>query len=359
MSKFYKLKVLECRAETAEAKSIRLELPEEYREDFQYKPGQYLTIKLQLNGKEVRRSYSLCSSPAFKEALKITVKKVKDGLVSNYINDHLKAGDFLEAMPPSGRFFVETNAAHYKTYYLFAAGSGITPVFSIVRSLLALEKNSFVHLLYGNRDQEHVIFKEELETLKKQYPEKFVLEYIFSRTKSNWSDLWKLSTKDAFQKGRIDSQKIKWFIDKYPPYAQNAVYYICGPGNMIESTKSALQEIDVPKARIFFESFGAAKGKTISNGVDNAQLTVRLNGETIKMALPKGKTVLRALIDEGFDPPYSCEGGVCATCMCKVSSGNLAMRKNMALDKKRIQDGFVLSCQSIAMTDEVALTFEY
>lgn len=358
MSKFHSLTVLEVKEETADSKSVSFNVPQDLYLAYDYKPGQYLTLKFQLNGEEVRRSYSLCSSPVLEEPLKVGVKRVKNGLVSNHINDHVKPGDTIEVMEPDGRFYADVKESNYKTYFLFAAGSGITPILSILRTVLLTEERSYVHMIYGNSNQDTIMFKEQLDELQVAYPDRLILVHTLSRPKSNWSDLWKSSSDKAFRKGRVDADAVNWFINQYPPYAQNAEYYICGPGNMIENTKKTLQDLDVPLERIFIESFGGTDNSNATEGVANAKLTAQLNGETVTATIPQGRTILRTLIDAGKEPPYSCEGGVCSTCLCKVKKGKVHMKNNLSLDEKEVANGYILSCQSIPMSDEVEVVYE-
>lgn len=358
MSKFYPLKVIEVKKETNDSTSVSFDVPHQLYNTFNYKPGQYLTLKFLLNGEEVRRSYSLCSSPVIEEPLRVGVKRVKNGLVSNHINDNIKAGGIIEVMPPDGRFFADVEKDNYKTYYLFSAGSGITPILSILRTVLLTEERSYVHMIYGNRSQDSIMFSAELEQLQKDYADRFILVQTLSRPKSNWSDLWKTSKEQSFRKGRVDIEAVEWFINEYSPYAQNAEYYICGPGTMIENTKKALKNIDVPNERIFIESFGGSDSKDTTEAFENAKLTASLDGETFQVTISKGKTILRTLIDAGQEPPYSCEGGVCSTCMCKLTSGKIHMKNNLALSDKEVEQGYILTCQSIPLTETIEVEYE-
>ena len=356
MNKFYQLKVSEVKQETDDAKSIAFDIPERFKDIFQYKPGQYLTLKFNLNGKEERRSYSLCSSPAADESLRVGVKRVKDGLVSNHINDKLEAGMVVEVMPPDGRFLVDVSANNNKAYYLFAAGSGITPMLSILRTVLLTEEKSTVHLVYGNRTQDSIMFKEELDELQERYPNRFNLVYTLSRSKRS---LWSGKPKMDFRKGRVDAECVQWFVGKHPSGTQDAAYFICGPGTMIENTKKALMGIDIPEEQIFIESFGEEVAEDANeDAVGEAKLTAYLDDEEIHITVPEGKTILRALIDENYDPPYSCEGGVCSTCICLVKKGKVHMKTNVALTDKEVEEGYALSCQSIPLTQEVEIEYE-
>ncbi|MEQ3500040.1 ferredoxin--NADP reductase [Tenacibaculum sp. SSH1-16] len=355
MSKFHKLKVLEVKKETNDSVSVSFDVPYELYETFNFKAGQYITLKFVINGEEARRSYSLCSSPALEELLKVGVKRVKKGLVSNHINDNLKSGDIVEVMVPDGRFFANVQKSNYKTYYLFAAGSGITPILSILRTVLLTEEKSYVNMIYGNRNQETIMFKEELEVLKKEFPERFALIYTLSKPKRSF---WSSKNKMNYRKGRVDKTTIEWFINKFPPYAQNAEYFICGPGTMIENTQKVLQSMDVPDTRIFIESFGGGRSEETTEVIDNAHLTASLDGEEINIHIPKGKTILRAMLDNNYNPPYSCEGGVCSSCMCKLNKGEVFMKKNLTLSEEDVKEGYILSCQSLPLTQDIEIVFE-
>ncbi|MCL7752140.1 ferredoxin--NADP reductase [Polaribacter sp. Z022] len=353
----YTLKVLEVKKETKDAVSVAFDVSYELYDAFNYKPGQFLTLQFNLKGQQVRRSYSLCSSPVLEEPLQIGVKRVKNGLVSNHINDNLKAGDVVEVLPPDGRFFADIKKENYKTYYLFAAGSGITPILSILKTVLLTEERSYVYIIFGNRNQESIMFQKELEELKQSFKDRLILIHTLSRPINAWSDLWKTSSSYNYKKGRIDSSMVKWFINEYPPYAQNAEYYICGPGSMISNTKRALKNIDVPDSRIFTESFGGTiKGSNIK-GVVNAKLIAKINNTQIELTVPEGKTILRTLIDKGLNPPFSCEGGVCSTCVCKLKQGKVHMKNNLSLDESEVEKGYILSCQSIPLTQLVEVEY--
>lgn len=247
-----------------------------------------------------------------------------------------------------------SDEANYKTYFLFAAGSGITPILSILRTVLHTEPHSLVHMIFGNRSQDSIMFKKELEELQNQFADRLILVHCLSKAKTSWFS----SSDFEYRKGRVDAEAVQWFIDTYPPYAQNVEYYICGPGKMIENTKNALMNMDVPSDRIFVESFGGGDEAVSIEGVELARLTATLNGKDVTTEIASGKTVLRALIDAGYDPPYSCEGGVCSTCVCKVTSGKVSMKKNMALSDDEVIKGYVLSCQSIPMTEDVKVVYE-
>ncbi|PCE66039.1 ferredoxin--NADP reductase [Sediminicola luteus] len=357
MSTFHSLKIIDKKDETAESVSLVFEIPTTLKSDFTYKAGQYLTLRFRIEGEDVRRSYSICSAPTNDGPMRIGVKRVKNGLVSNHISDTLQVGDQVEVMPPNGRFFVTPDQANYKTYYLFAAGSGITPILAILKTILHQETRSYVYLMYGNRDMKSAMFKTELDDLLEAYSDRFFMTHILSRSRSSWLDMLRKKDEDH-RKGRIDTLSVKGFVNDYQPYAQDTEYYICGPGTMIENTKTALKEIDVPDSRIHFESFGDTTSEASGIGVSQAQLEAHLNGEKINVPMKEDQTILRALIEAGKEPPYSCEGGVCSTCVCKLESGKVHMKANMTLDEKEVAQGFILSCQSLPLTEKVVVRYK-
>lgn len=351
----YQLKVINIEKTIEEASVLTFEVPPHLAETFEYKPGQYLTLQFNLNGDNVRRSYSLCSAPT-ENHLQVGVKRVKNGLVSNHINDNIKIGDLIDVLPPDGRFYAEVAKKNYKTYYLFGAGSGITPMLSILKTVLHTEPKSYVNLIYGNKHQDSIMFKQELEKLQAIYADRLIVVHSLSSPKQKWSDMWNSNRDKDFRTGRVDADAIQWFLNTYPPYAQNAEYFICGPGKMIENTRKVLRSLDVPESRIFIESFGGVK-KEITSAIENAILITNLDGEEIETIIHKGKTILQALLDNGNKPPYSCEGGVCGTCQCKLIKGKVDMSINLALTEKEVEDGYILSCQAIPLTEEVEVEY--
>lgn len=351
---FHKLKISNLRHPIKDAMTVTFDVPDHLYDTFNYYPGQHLIIKFHVNGKEVRRSYSLNSSPFKDEPLEITVKRVKGGLVSNFVNEHLKVGGELEVMIPQGRFHANIEKEEYKTYYLFSAGSGITPIISILKSVLHEAPQSMVNLFYGNANQDSIIFKEELDQLEKEFPQRLQVVHTLSEPKvwTTWQQ-WK------GRKGRIDANAVEWFINQHPPIAQTTEYYICGPGAMNTGIRKALMSLDVPKDLIHIEQFGGAKDNDDNNikAVDNAKLEVKLNGNSHSLHIPKGKTILQVLKDANTNPPYSCESGVCGTCTCKLVSGKVEMKSNMALEDKDLEKGLILSCQSLPTSEKVVVEF--
>ncbi len=353
-NQFYKLKVLAIEHPIKDATTIAFDIPTHLSESFNYYPGQHLIIKFIINGKEARRSYSLNSCPFKEEALQVTVKRVKKGLVSNFVGDHLKVGDELEVMIPQGRFYADVKKDAYKTYFLFAAGSGITPIISILKSVLIASPNSVANFFYGNANQDTIIFKRELEELQEQYPERLQIVHTLSAPKvwSSWEQ-WN------GRKGRIDGEAVEWFITNHPPIAQSTEYYICGPGAMNVSVRNTLIGLGIPKELVHIEQFGGnvEEINTSIEAVDNSQLSAILNGQTHQLTIPKGKTILQILKKANANPPYSCESGVCATCVAKVTKGKAEMKACMALEEEEIEQGMVLTCQALPITEEISIVF--
>ncbi|MAT54495.1 MAG: nitric oxide dioxygenase [Saprospirales bacterium] len=365
---FHSLKVKSIVPETADAVVVSFEIPEDLQSAYLFKPGQHVTLRFELNGQEYRRSYSMCNRPVAGE-LSICVKRVEFGVVSNYIADKLKVGDEVEVMTPEGRFVCEANPDNKKNYYLFAAGSGITPLMSIAKTLLEEERMSYVFLLYGNRNENSIIFKEELDRMAKEYDGQFYVKHslsqplrekkgglggLFSKGKITW-------TGDT---GRIDTAKVRQFItEDFPPRHKISEYYICGPGNFIQTVESALLENGVDKQHIHHEYFTNPDQETKANPpsaekVDGAKVIVTLDKQQFEVSVPAGKSILDVLLDQGIDAPYSCTSGACATCMAKVTKGAVSMDTCFALDDSEVKNGYILTCQAHPTTETVELTFD-
>jgi len=353
-TQFYPLKVVGIDKPIKHATTITFEVPSQLEEAFQFYPGQYLNIKFRVKGKEARRCYSLNSCPYTDQLLQVTVKRVKGGLVSNYVNDQLKVGDTLDVMVPDGRFYASVDKEEYKTYFLFAAGSGITPIFSILQSVLTVTTYSSVYLFYGNKNQNTIIFKEKLDELEKQYPQRLKVVHTLSEPK-----VWTVWKQWKGRKGRIDPKDVEWFISNHPPTAQDAQYFICGPGSMNLSIRKALIGMDVPEERIHIEQFGGAV-EALSGDINavDAEVSVNLFGQPHELFVPKGQTILEVLKEAKADPPYSCESGVCGSCMAKVVKGKAEMKACMALDDDEVAEGMILTCQALPTEAKVEVIFE-
>lgn len=361
---FYPLTIKAITPEATDAYSVCFEVPESLKETFQYKQGQHLTLRFQLKGEEVRRAYSMSSSPLEKD-LTITIKRVKNGLVSNYIIDQLKPGAQVDVMPPQGRFFTPLRHEQQKTYYLFGAGSGITPLISIIKTALEAEPMSTFYLLFGNRNEGSIIFREQLAQLALRYEGQLYVDHILSQPeKQKASGLGGLFKKAVTawdgKTGRIDAHQVQMFLDENHSRNKEKEYFICGPGNMIDSVQQALETIGIDKKHIHSEHFLSSLPHPSDNALQkgaSANIKVELDGQVIQATVQGNKTILETLIALKYDPPYSCTSGSCSTCMARVTKGKVKMDVCYALDPDEVEQGYILTCQSHPITEEVELTY--
>jgi ring-1,2-phenylacetyl-CoA epoxidase subunit PaaE len=351
---FHRLKVRDLRREIADTVSISFEIPENIRDTFRFTQGQYLTLKTQINGEEVRRSYSICTG-AHENDLRVAVKRVDLGVFSTWANAHLKVGDYLEVMPPMGNFFTELSPENEKVYVAFAAGSGITPVMSILRSTLVQEPLSRFILFYGNRSFDTIIFREQLEELKNLYPDRLSVHHVLSR-ESLGSDLFK---------GRLDGAKCRRFGEFFFPAAEVDAYFLCGPEEMVFEVKDTLIALGANPKSVHFELFTTAglknKPKVATHAKDafEASITVIQDGAQFDFSLPSdGSTLLDAAMRAGADLPFSCKGGVCSTCKARILEGEVAMTLNYGLEPDEVAAGYVLTCQAHPVTKRVVVSFD-
>lgn len=358
---FYTITIKDIIQETSDAKTFVFDIPADIQSHFSYDAGQYLTFEAEINGENVRRSYSLCTYSGVDAHPAVTIKRVEGGRMSNFFNNTLKVGDSVQVMPPMGNFTVVPNASRQKHYVLFGGGSGITPVMGIAKAVLADEPQSKVTLVYANRDPESVIFKSQLKDMEAAHGSRFTVLLSYDKAPFTWFGLKGQLSEDKVQ--TIVKSKVGGSFDTYP-------FYICGPGPMMEVIKKGLAGIGVPKEHINIEYFSAP---TSSEGADNvavgsdsseeafdgkSEITLTVYGKTHTITVDENTTILNAAMKEGIDPPYSCTVGVCTTCRAKVHTGLVHMLEREGLSDKEIEDGFVLTCQSVPRSSKITLSYE-
>jgi ring-1,2-phenylacetyl-CoA epoxidase subunit PaaE len=356
---FHKLKVSNIVRETEDATSISFEIPSDLKETFQYKHGQYLTLRFFFDGEDQRRAYSICTSPVVDDHLAVTVKKVEGGKVSPYINSMLKTGDVVDVMPPLGNFTIDLDASNNKNYILFAGGSGITPIMSILKTILEVEKQSKVLLVYANSNEETIIFRDKLIDLESNFGDRLTVIHHLSKPVTN--DL-------ECREGRLSKSSclniVKLLDDEL---VHQSEYFMCGPGGMMNEIEAALDELNIDKKKQHKESFTVAENEgtevvkkhdTQPSDEDVESVTVVLYGEEHEVPTNGDDTILVAGIKAGIDPPFSCQIGACSTCRARLKSGKVEMEADDALTEDEIEDGFVLTCTSHALTNDVVVDYD-
>jgi ring-1,2-phenylacetyl-CoA epoxidase subunit PaaE len=371
MTQFHTLKVKSITKETADAVSISFDIPEEIKSEFTYKSGQFITFKVTINGEVLNRSYSLCSSDALNEDVTIGVKIVKGGKVSTYLNNTIKVGDTIEAMLPTGNFFVEPNANSQKHYILFAGGSGITPMFSIIKTVLNKEPKSKISLIYANFHGDSVIFKNQLTELAQNNPEKLTIQHVFDepRKKRGVLGFGKKSLEDIpYIDGRVHKELAKQLIEQATKSNfSNTEFYMCGPVGLMDSVGAALKALDIPKEQINREYFTEKSKKSkqaadVGTGSESfsgtSKVTITNNGKNYELDISENQNVLDAAIDAGVEPPFACMVGDCSSCKAKIIEGAVHMDDALALTPKEIAAGFILTCQSHPKSDVLKINYD-
>lgn len=355
MNHFHNLAVREIRPETRDAVSIAFEVPEDLSDSFRFTQGQHLVVRTHIDGEEVRRSYSICAGVDDGE-LRIAVKRVPGGAFSTYANTDLKVGDPMEVMAPSGQFFVPLDPQRAGRYLAIAAGSGITPVLSIIKTTLAREPHSEFTLLYGNRSSASTLFREDLEDLKNRYMERFNLIFVFSREQQEVE----------LYNGHIDSEKCARLFGRWIDVPNLDAAFICGPQAMTETLRGQLREFGLPANRIHFELFGVSQparkrqpAPDQATAADSSRVQLLHDGRVIEFDLPRNsQSLLEAGRAQGADLPFSCQAGVCATCKCRIIEGEVEMDNNFALEDDEVEAGYILSCQSYPVSDKVVVDYD-
>ena len=352
---FHPLRVARIEPVTDDSVAITFDVPAELRDDYAFTHGQHLTVRMEIGGEEVRRNYSICA-PATSGTLRIGVKRLGGGVFSGHATSGLKVGDLVDVMTPTGRFFTALDPAQAKHYCAIAAGSGITPVLSIVSTVLEVEPRSTVTLLYGNRTTRSVMFLDELADLKDRYPQRFRLVHVLSREPREV---------ELFS-GRLDGEKLRALTETLVPVETVDEWFLCGPFAMVEEARDLLLDRGVPARHVHMELFhveGTAPRESVaadeSRAEGSSSVTVTLDGRASTVQVPRsGQKVLDAVLAVRADAPYACKGGVCGTCRARLVSGEVSMERNYALEPDEVESGFVLACQSHPVTDEVVLDFD-
>ncbi|SNR14005.1 ferredoxin--NADP reductase [Tenacibaculum jejuense] len=346
MSQFYPIKIKDVIRETSSAVSLVFDIPSELTNDFNFIAGQYITLKTTINGEEVRRAYSLCSSPKSGE-VKVAVKAVENGTFSVFVNEKLNAGDLLEVSKPEGKFVLEPE--NDKNYIGFAAGSGITPVLSMVKSVLESNTSSTFTLVYGNKTITDTIFYKELAELQTQYAERFNLSYVFSR-----------ENVESAVFGRIDKAHVNYFMKNIYKDLSFDKAFLCGPEEMINIASETLVENGFAKENVLFELFTTSIDEAAASQVKEGEteITVVLDDEKTTFTMPQDSDILAEALRKKIDAPYSCQGGVCSSCIAKVTEGKAVMVKNQILTDEELEEGFILTCQAHPTTPTITVDFD-
>jgi ring-1,2-phenylacetyl-CoA epoxidase subunit PaaE len=353
--RFHRLAVNDLRRESADAVSLTFAIPKELTEDYRFSPGQYLTLRTAMDGEEVRRSYSICSGPDDGE-LRIAVKKIDGGAFSSWAADELKAGDELDVMTPTGRFGIAPAPDQARVYVGFAAGSGITPILSIVKGVLAREPNSRFFLFYGNRSTGGMLFRETLEELKDRFIQRLSVFHVISGEEQDIPILH----------GRLDGEKVRVLLRSLVPAASVDHVFICGPTGMSGDIEATCREIGIAADRIHVERFvselgGKPRAKAVVpvGAPPKAMAALIIDGKRREVPVAEGEAILDAALRAGVDLPFACKGGMCSTCRAKLVEGSAQMEVNYSLEPWELEKGFILTCQARPTTDRVVVDYDH
>lgn len=346
MSDYYTLKVKDVIKETDDTVTIQFKQP--LFKKVKYVSGQFLTVIIPINGEKLRRSYSMSSAPSLDSHVAVTVKRVEGGIISNYLNDNVKKGDSMEIMKPMGNFTLKPQKHSQRHVILFGGGSGITPLMSILKSVLYFEPRSTVSLVYANRDEDCIIFKSQLEALQAKFGDRFNLVHVLSQPKKMWNG----------HTGRMDEAVIMNIHNLLPKVDAPAEYYICGPEGLMETVESALKSLKVKADAIHTESFVSSSGGEENidpSAFQTHTVTINLHGDEHKVTVPPNKNILDAALDAGLDMPFSCQSGLCTACMGKCTSGDVKMTEEDTLSADEVAEGYRLLCVGHPLTDDVVI----
>ncbi len=356
MVEFYSLKVADIYKETEDTSVVTFDIPQNLRELFKFRQGQHLTLRANLNGEDVRRSYSLCSGPR-EDKWQVAVKEIPGGKFSSYINQSVETGDTIQVMEPSGNFGVEVNPNTPKNYLFFAAGSGITPILSMIKAHLAAEPNSTCKLFYVNKTAKSIIFKEELEQLRNTYFGRLEIYYFLTKERRDI---------ELFN-GRFNDEKMKILTKTFIDIPDTNDVFLCGPEQMVNYVSDYLVNAGLPKELIHYELFVTGLSeedikraeRLAQQNVEGVEVIIVDGGKEFAFTMTKEyDNILDAALNAGADLPFACKGGVCSTCKCEVKQGEVEMKINYALDEKEVAQNLVLSCQAVPLTDNVVVDFD-
>ncbi|MBU2939739.1 2Fe-2S iron-sulfur cluster binding domain-containing protein [Lacinutrix sp. C3R15] len=356
MAQFYTLKIKDIYKETEDTSVITFHIPEELHDAFKFRQGQHLTLKADINGEDVRRSYSLCSSPIDNQ-WQVAVKLIPGGKFSTYVNQSLKTGDVLEVMAPSGNFGVSTQPEASKNYLFFAAGSGVTPVLSMIKTHLKAEPNATCKLFYVNKTAKSIIFKEELEQLRNTFFGRLEIYYFLTKERRDI---------ELFN-GRFDDEKMQILTKTFIDIPDTSEVFLCGPEKMVNYVSDYLIKAGLPKELVHFELFVTGLSeedikraeRLAQQNVEGTEVVIVDGGKEFTFTMTKAyDNILDAALGAGADLPFACKGGVCSTCKCQVKEGSVEMKINYALDDKEVSQNLVLSCQAVPTSEKVVVDFD-
>ncbi|MEX1188431.1 MAG: 1,2-phenylacetyl-CoA epoxidase subunit PaaE [Bacteroidia bacterium] len=356
MSLFHSLKVADVYKDTDDCSVVTFEVPQELRESFNFIQGQHLTLRAMIGNQDVRRSYSLCSSP-LENTWKVAVKKIDGGLFSSYVDEELKIGDVLEVMPPEGKFYRECSPSTAKNYIAFAAGSGITPILSIMKTHLASEPNCTFKLFYLNKNVKSIIFKEEIEALKNKFFNRFEVYYFLTKEHRDM----------PLFNGRFTKEKLETITSKLFDPKEISEAFLCGPESMIFLVRDELQAAGIAKEKIHFELFTSVNSaekqehirEVLAKKVEGTEVTIIDGGKEFHFTMTDDfDNVLDGALSAGADLPFACKGGVCSTCRCRIVEGHAEMKVNYALEEADLAKGIILSCQAVPTSEKLVIDFD-